>query len=1025
MPAGSLGIRLFCLAGAYCGLLCAQWDGETGRFFSRGFTPAQYGASPQNWAATQGTNGIMYFANTGGILEFDGVTWHRIPAAGRGVRSLAVDQQGTIFAGGLGDFGYLAPDPLTGLKFVSLLSKIPADARKFADVWSIAIRGTDVYFGSYQAIFRWSPAVQGMRVWKPRETFGRLIPAGGELYVVSRGQGLLQLRGDEWAPVAGGEAFDAPDVRAIYAGRDGIELATRTALYRYDGAAFTPIPSPAAGLLKDSLIATVKLLNDGTRLVATARGGLIVLSPDAATWRVYTRIQGQLSDSLTDLFLDREGGLWITSGAGMERLVLSLTRFGRSEGLNASVYSVARYQGLIYAATETGLFMLRPGSEPRLETVKGLSMPVIPVIGTAHGILAGASGGILGTSGGPASLISVTGPTYDITLSNAAPNIAYAVGVGGLFRLRWGGSHWSMDRKLVASGTEFRAVAEDNDGRVWVATQGAILRVDWRKPAETVETFAVDKGVPGGFKNLFRIDGKVIAATSAGALQFSDSTGGFVPWTVLPAKPVSIIREAADHSLWVTGEGYHGILHRHSDGTSQWQPMPLLASGAAELYAVTPEADGTVWAAGAEGFLMRYSPALVPPAPAFTVSIRQVQSQAGLTAFAGSGTPTAPHLPYQHNTLRIEFAAPFFEDPGKVEYKVRLDGADTEWSKWTTETHRDFTHLFEGGYRFQVRARNPQGGVSRSEAYRFTIIAPWYRSWWAWMLYGASGLGAVWGFVQWRVAKLEQEKAQLEVIIEERTVEIREQRDQIQLEEERSQALLLNILPAAVASELKATGTVHPQHYDEVTVCFTDFVGFTLSSEQMPAEALVSSLHEYFTCFDEAVTQYGLEKLKTIGDAYMFAGGLPQPRASHAVDAVLAALRMVEVVAGLASRGEGAVWSVRIGLHSGPVSAGVVGVRKFAFDIWGNTVNLASRMESSGAPGEVNISARTFELVKDFFDCEARGLVQTKDRREREMYFVRKLRPELAETRAFICLYRESFGFDPIWLVKSSDPAQL
>jgi len=162
----------------------------------------------------------------------------------------------------------------------------------------------------------------------------------------------------------------------------------------------------------------------------------------------------------------------------------------------------------------------------------------------------------------------------------------------------------------------------------------------------------------------------------------------------------------------------------------------------------------------------------------------------------------------------------------------------------------------------------------------------------------------------------------------------------------------------------------------------------------LPADELVGILHTYFTAFDNIVCRYGLEKLKTIGDCYMFAGGLPVRTPSHPVDAVLAAFDMVRATQQLAAQGP-VDWQVRIGVHTGPVVAGVVGIHKFAFDIWGDSVNFSSRMESSGAPGRVNISAGTYLRVKDFFACEKRGKVKIKDGREVEMYFANGIAPGL------------------------------
>ena len=176
-------------------------------------------------------------------------------------------------------------------------------------------------------------------------------------------------------------------------------------------------------------------------------------------------------------------------------------------------------------------------------------------------------------------------------------------------------------------------------------------------------------------------------------------------------------------------------------------------------------------------------------------------------------------------------------------------------------------------------------------------------------------------------------------------------------------------------------------YFEDVTVCFTDFVGFSKSTMNLAAEDVVSELHTYFTAFDRIIEHYGLEKLKTIGDSYMFVSGLPRRRSANPIDAVLAALDIVETVRNMSTSKAGVNWKVRVGLHTGPVIAGVVGIRKFAFDIWGETVNLASRMESLSEPDRVNMSERTFARVKDFIAAEPRGLIKTKDGQDIEMYF--------------------------------------
>ncbi len=213
----------------------------------------------------------------------------------------------------------------------------------------------------------------------------------------------------------------------------------------------------------------------------------------------------------------------------------------------------------------------------------------------------------------------------------------------------------------------------------------------------------------------------------------------------------------------------------------------------------------------------------------------------------------------------------------------------------------------------------------------------------------------------------------------------------IQREKQRSDDLLLNILPAQTAEELKAHGKAKARRYDSVTVLFTDFKGFTAISEQISAEELVAELDECFRAFDDIIGKYSIEKIKTIGDAYFCAAGLPEPTTTHAEDMVRAALEMQVFMKHFGEKNRAAnkpVFVCRIGIHTGPVVAGVVGQKKFAYDIWGDTVNMGARMESSGEPGRVNISEATYALVKDKFTCIPRGKVEAKGKGEVEMYFV-------------------------------------
>jgi class 3 adenylate cyclase len=242
-----------------------------------------------------------------------------------------------------------------------------------------------------------------------------------------------------------------------------------------------------------------------------------------------------------------------------------------------------------------------------------------------------------------------------------------------------------------------------------------------------------------------------------------------------------------------------------------------------------------------------------------------------------------------------------------------------------------------------------------------------------------------------------QTMAQLE--LRRKLIELSHARQALEAEKVRSDALLLNILPATVADELKSRNEVEPRHYDSVTIMFTDFKGFTRIAEAAEPRTLINDLNQYFSAFDEITERHNLEKLKTIGDAYMCAGGLPEENRSHPIDACRAAMEIQDFMARTNRQREKMrlpPWELRIGLHTGPIMAGVVGKKKFTYDIWGDAVNVAARMESIGEAGRIALSESTYHRVKHLFDCEHLGPVEAKNRGLLETYLITRMRSEFA-----------------------------
>jgi class 3 adenylate cyclase len=246
---------------------------------------------------------------------------------------------------------------------------------------------------------------------------------------------------------------------------------------------------------------------------------------------------------------------------------------------------------------------------------------------------------------------------------------------------------------------------------------------------------------------------------------------------------------------------------------------------------------------------------------------------------------------------------------------------------------------------------------------------------------------------------IEASTVKLEDTVAQRTAQLTEEKRKSDSLLKKSDSLLLNILPERIANELKETGQTQPVRIDSATVIFTDFVGFTKISEALTPEDVVAELDKCFSYFDQVTEKYGLEKLKTIGDSFMCAGGVPEANRTHAIDACLAALEIqafMNQMKDIKHQQGFPYWELRLGINTGPLVAGVVGHKKFAYDVWGDTVNTASRMESSGVPGEINISKSTYDQVQLWFMCEHRGLISAKSKGEIDMYLLKRIRPEFA-----------------------------
>lgn len=324
-------------------------------------------------------------------------------------------------------------------------------------------------------------------------------------------------------------------------------------------------------------------------------------------------------------------------------------------------------------------------------------------------------------------------------------------------------------------------------------------------------------------------------------------------------------------------------------------------------------------------------------------------------------------------------------------FSSKLIGVDSEWQPWTTNNRREISRLSPGEYTLSVRTKNAFSQVSEPINLKFTISPRFYESpLFIVLIIGLIGI-VFFTFTRWRFYFHSKKRFKLEQLINRRTEELVK-------EQEKADTLITRVLSRETATELKEKGKVSSQKFEMATVLFSDIEGFTRITEETNPEILIDQLDKFFFHFDTVVEKYRIEKIKTIGDAYMCAGGIPKKNRTNPIEVVLAALEMMSYMRDLNTNNSSGknIWELRIGIDTGQVIAGVIGRSKLSYDIWGTTVNIASRMESSGKAGEINISGNTFLLIRDYFNCIPRGAIPIKNRGDVEMFFVKGIKPKLA-----------------------------
>ncbi len=987
-------------------LLCAP-SAPAQEYFVRTFSMRD--GLPFNQVLTlhQDARGYLWVGTTLGLTRLDGSMEPLNFGEGDGLWAnpttrVAEDKQGRLWVQTTAGVAYRAPGAATFTRV------------KETRGWSTAltVAGEFVYFSSEgEGLYRCraddprDPLFWDRTRGLPSDRVLDLHPLEAGLFYLATGDGLyLASFTDDAVKVE--QAF-LPGVEVAQVRRIGNHYyaAAADGLWAIEGTTVRPVELPAGtdGSGVKAILPVQGFWPEETLGVILRGGARTFFIRRGRAWSGLGRDSGLSSDAISTAFQDREGILWLGTDQGLNILSGTDILQYRSEMLgvqSAVLYSCAWVGDELWIGSKVGIRRIGPSGAvlppPREPPETADIWDIQPFDGAVY---AAGTGKIwrIGPDGRASTFERAgdlpLGRIYDL---EAFGSLLLASGQNGLFLLEGGAF---VPVPLEGALGNIYSCHIDSAGRIWLCTIGhGIRRVD--REGRTLGAWGPAEGLQGRtVYDMTQTEDRLWFGTSAGLVALDPATGSLEAMPAghpLAAAAVPALALHPQGTLWVgTMQGLYLFDPRSRAVLSRLTGRSgLLGTDVSTSNGLLAAPDGSVWIISASSGINRLTPARSPAfraRPAVEVGTVVAPGQAWIPSLFG-GQLDLSWASSRDLTFSLSLLS--FRSPDSARLQACLHPFERGFTTMAEGRTLRYTNLAPGHYTFQVKAE-VEGQESPVEQVFLHIAPPWWRTWPARSAALLLVAGAAMGFFRWRVRALRARQRELEGLVEERTRDLQEEKRKLgeayhllSEAQEKSEALLLNILPGPIAERLKSGQNIIADHHDAVTVLFADIVGFTVLSARTPPVMLVGLLNEIFTLFDDLAAEHGLEKIKTIGDAYMAVGGLPDPRPDHAEAVADMALAMRDRLPHLPFS-DLVPLQVRIGIHTGPVVSGVIGKRKFIYDLWGDTVNTASRMESHGVPGEVHLSGATAELLKGKFDLEARGPIQVKGKGEMRTYILK------------------------------------
>gem|GEM_PF-4992640 len=772
------------------------------------------GGFAQSWAITQGKNGLMYFGNGAGILEFDGTAWRLIPIS-NAVRTFSEDINGIVYCGGDNNIGYLKPDDQGKESYFSLIDSIPEKDRDFVAILSIFKKDGLVFFIGFKGIYIFKDN-SFIKVIRPETDFRYAFNIRNKIFVRESGRGLVGVSPENVYDVPGGSFFaDKPVYFMSETGENKVLIGTsENGLYTANLPLILEEKKPEFEITEFKTLANkfiIKnslyhgcVLNNGDIALATTLGGVIVIGTDGTVKNIFNKNSGLKIANTSSVFQDNFGNIWVALQNGIAKIEYSnpLSFFPEETVIPGIINTSIEFNGLLYVGTMEGLYVLEENPRYIEEEIMYRSTKlnesynsVMQLNVVNNELIASARFNICRVTGKTMREISNEEFGFVSYQYKKNPDLLFASNANGLIVFGFKNGKWKVLGQVEGISYGVRSINETSDGDLWLNSfQGKLPRLkfksgDYLKPE--IKWYESDKGLPSAptvnvetsFEDLcFLANGRFY--------NYNSNTDRIEPDKTLPLLYLGDTIEYGNYCFFgrdlafsSTNKGLMRI--KLSEGKEPVADIIYPRGMPGQTYYMKPDsANNVVLFSVSSGLYVMNLDSVDSPKKEFRTAIRKIFTGKDSTVFDGVCTESIKDvisIPFEQNSLTVVFSSLYFEKQETNEYTYMLEGLDTSWTIWSKELKVNYPFLPVGTYTFKVKSRNHYNIESPVASFTIEILPPWYLTWWAYIIYALLSIVVVFIIIKGYSMRLKKANIHLEKTVKARTAEIEMQKNEIEL----------------------------------------------------------------------------------------------------------------------------------------------------------------------------------------------------------------------------------------------------